>query len=136
MPVNHIEHLGIAVENMEKASKVFELLLNKPPYKQETVESEGVKTLFFSLGKNKIELLEATNDASPVAKFLSKKGPGFHHVAFDVDNIREEMERLRAAGFELLNDEPKNGADNKLICFIHPGSTGGLLVELCQESDK
>jgi len=133
MSINHIEHLGIAVDQLNKASKVFELLLNTSPYKNEKVESEGVNTLFFKIGNNKVELLEATNDQSPIAKFLAKRGPGFHHVAFDVDDIHFEMKRLKEAGFELLNDEPKKGADNKLICFIHPKSSGGLLVELCQE---
>lgn len=133
MSINHIEHLGIAVDQLDKASKVFELLLNTSPYKNEKVESEGVNTLFFKIGNNKVELLEATNDQSPIAKFLAKRGPGFHHVAFDVDDIHFEMKRLKEAGFELLNDEPKKGADNKLICFIHPKTTGGLLVELCQE---
>jgi len=133
MSINHIEHLGIAVEKLDHAADLFSLLLNTKPYKSEEVVSEGVKTLFFKVGNNKIELLEATTEQSAIAKFLTKKGPGFHHVAFDVDDIFEEMQRLRAAGFELLNDEPKKGADNKLICFIHPKSSGGLLVELCQE---
>jgi methylmalonyl-CoA/ethylmalonyl-CoA epimerase len=133
MSINHIEHLGIAVDQLDKASKVFELLLNTAPYKSEKVDSEGVNTLFFKIGNNKVELLEATHEQSPIAKFLAKRGPGFHHVAFDVDDIHFEMKRLKEAGFELLNDEPKKGADNKLICFIHPKTTGGLLVELCQE---
>jgi len=133
MSINHIEHLGIAVDQLDKASKVFELLLNTAPYKSEKVDSEGVNTLFFKIGNNKVELLEAIHEQSPIAKFLAKRGPGFHHVAFDVDDIHFEMKRLKEAGFELLNDEPKKGADNKLICFIHPKTTGGLLVELCQE---
>lgn len=133
MSFNHIEHLGIAVEDLKKASKVFEMLLGTAAYKDEKVESEGVHTLFFKVGNNKIELLQATNEQSPIAKFLSKKGQGFHHVAFDVKDIYAEMNRLRQAGFELLNEQPKDGADNKLICFLHPRSTGGLLVELCQE---
>jgi len=133
MSINHIEHLGIVVDQLDKASKVFELLLNTAPYKSEKVDSEGVNTLFFKIGNNKVELLEATHEQSPIAKFLAKRGPGFHHVAFDVDDIHFEMKRLKEAGFELLNDEPKKGADNKLICFIHPKTTGGLLVELCQE---
>ncbi|MFN4121890.1 MAG: methylmalonyl-CoA epimerase [Flavobacteriales bacterium] len=136
MSFNHIEHLGIAVEDLDKASKVFEMLLGTPAYKEEKVESEGVSTLFFKVGNNKVELLQATNEQSPIAKFLAKKGPGFHHVAFDVQDIHEEMNRLREAGFELLNEQPKDGADNKLICFLHPRSTGGLLVELCQEKTK
>ncbi|MCB0819702.1 MAG: methylmalonyl-CoA epimerase [Bacteroidetes bacterium] len=132
--MNKIEHLGIAVENLETSSRLFELLLGNAPYKQEDVESEGVSTLFFNIGESKVELLKATNEQSPISKFLAKKGPGFHHVAFAVSDIRSEMNRLRDAGFELLNDEPKPGADNKLICFLHPRSTGGLLVELCQDA--
>ncbi|MEZ5172332.1 MAG: methylmalonyl-CoA epimerase [Bacteroidia bacterium] len=132
--MNKIEHLGIAVENLETSSRLFELLLGNAPYKQEDVESEGVSTLFFNIGESKVELLKATNEQSPISIFLAKKGPGFHHVAFAVSDIRSEMNRLRDAGFELLNDEPKPGADNKLICFLHPRSTGGLLVELCQDA--
>lgn len=131
--MNKIEHLGIAVENLETSSKLFELLLGHAPYKQEDVDSEGVSTLFFNIGESKVELLKATNEQSPISKFLAKKGPGFHHVAFAVSDIRAEMNRLREVGFELLNEEPKPGADNKLICFLHPRSTGGLLVELCQD---
>jgi methylmalonyl-CoA/ethylmalonyl-CoA epimerase len=133
--MNKIEHLGIAVDNLEQASKLFQMLLNTAAYKQEDVESEGVTTLFFKVGESKIELLRGNHEQSPISKFLTKKGPGFHHVAFAVDNIHEEMERLKQAGFELLQDAPKQGADGKLICFLHPKSTGGLLVELCQDID-
>ncbi len=128
-----IEHLGIAVKNLEQSINLFEKLLGTPCYKTETVESEGVTTAFFKTGENKIELLEATHNESPIAKFIDKKGEGIHHVAFDVDDIRAEMQRLKDSGFQLLNEEPKRGADNKLVCFIHPKSAGGVLVELCQE---
>lgn len=128
-----IEHLGIAVKNLEQSISLYENLLGVPCYKTETVESEGVITAFFMTGENKIELLEATHTHSPIAKFIEKKGEGIHHIAFDVDDIKAEMQRLKAAGFQLLNDEPKPGADNKLVCFIHPKSAGGVLIELCQE---
>lgn len=128
-----IEHLGIAVKDLAAANKTYEALLGKAPYKQEAVESEGVITSFFEVGPNKIELLAATDPGSPIAKFIEKRGEGIHHIAFDVEDIRAEMERLRAAGFTILNEEPKHGADNKLICFVHPKGTNGVLVELCQE---
>lgn len=128
-----IEHLGIAVKNMNEAISLYEQLLNVPCYKTETVESEGVSTAFFQVGDNKIELLEATRSDSPIARFLEKKGEGIHHVAFAVENIEAEMRRLQALGFELLNETPKPGADNKLVCFLHPKGTHGVLVELCQE---
>lgn len=128
-----IEHLGIAVKNLKQSISLYENLLGVPCYKTETVESEGVITAFFMTGENKIELLEATHTHSPIAKFIEKKGEGIHHIAFDVDDIKAEMQRLKAAGFQLLNDEPKPGADNKLVCFIHPKSAGGVLIELCQE---
>jgi methylmalonyl-CoA/ethylmalonyl-CoA epimerase len=128
-----IEHLGIAVKNLDIAVPLYEQLLNTPCYKLETVETEGVNTAFFQTGQEKIELLEATNEDSPIAKFIAKKGEGIHHVAFEVENIEAEMKRLAALGFQLLNDVPKNGADNKLVCFLHPKSTNGVLVELCQE---
>ena len=128
-----IEHLGIAVKSLDAAVPLYEQLLNTPCYKQETVATEGVNTAFFQTGQEKIELLEATNDDSPIAKFIAKKGEGIHHVAFEVENIEAEMKRLAALGFQLLNDVPKNGADNKLVCFLHPKSTNGVLVELCQE---
>jgi methylmalonyl-CoA/ethylmalonyl-CoA epimerase len=128
-----IEHLGIAVKDIQAAEKMYEALLGRPSYKTEVVESEGVKTLFFEVGESKIELLEATTADSPIAKFLEKKGEGIHHIAYDVENIQQEIERLKKEGFDLIHQSPKNGADNKLIAFLHPKSTGGVLVELCQE---
>ena len=128
-----IEHLGFAVKNMESANQLFADLFDKEPYKQEEVESEGVKTSFFQLGDSKIELLEATRPDSPIAKYIEKRGEGMHHIAFEVEDIHAEMERLVAKGFRLIHQEPKAGADNKLICFLHPKSTNGVLVELCQE---
>ncbi|MCC6385148.1 MAG: methylmalonyl-CoA epimerase [Bacteroidia bacterium] len=131
--MNKIEHLGIAVKNLTEAISKYELLLGQPCYKTEQVESEGVITAFFKTGTNKIELLQATRPDSPIAKFIESRGEGIHHVAFDVDDIKAEMRKLSNEGFRLLNDEPKDGADNKLVCFIHPKSTGGVLIELCQE---
>ena len=128
-----IEHLGIAVESIEKSLAIYESLLGKSCYKTEIVESEFVKTAFIHVGESKIELLEAINPDSPIAKFLVKKGQGFHHVAFDVDDIEAEISRLEKEGFELIHQSPKEGADNKLIAFLHPKSTEGLLVEICQE---
>lgn len=128
-----IEHLGIAVANLDEAEKRYEQLLGVPSYKREEVESEKVMTSFFLSGINKIELLAATSPESAIAKFIEKKGEGIHHVAFDVEDIHAEMERLKNEGFTLLNETPKKGADNKLICFVHPKSTGGVLMELCQE---
>ena len=128
-----IEHLGIAVKNFSEAIPLYEQLLNTPCYKTEEVNSEGVNTAFFQTGESKIELLEATRPDSPIAKFIDKKGTGIHHIAFEVENIEAEMKRLSALGFELLQEAPKKGADNKLICFLHPKGTGGVLVELCQE---
>ena len=128
-----IEHIGIAVHNLETSNSLFEKLFGNPPYKLEDVASEGVKTSFFKNGPNKIELLEATNPESPIAKFLEKKGEGIHHIAFEVVNIFAEMARLKAEGFILLNETPKKGADNKLVCFLHPKSANGVLIELCQE---
>jgi len=128
-----IEHLGIAVENIEKSLAVYESLIGETSYKTEIVESEFVKTAFIRVGDSKIELLEATNPTSPIAKFLEKKGRGFHHVAFEVDDIEQEILRLQKLGFELIHQSPKKGADNKLIAFLHPKSTEGLLVEICQE---
>ncbi|HEY1031240.1 MAG TPA: methylmalonyl-CoA epimerase [Flavipsychrobacter sp.] len=128
-----IEHLGIAVKDLAASIPLFEQLLNTPCYKSETVESEGVNTAFFNIGESKVELLEATKEGSPIEKFISKKGEGIHHVAFEVENIEAEMKRLAALGFELLNETPKKGADNKLVCFLHPKTTNGMLVELCQE---
>jgi methylmalonyl-CoA/ethylmalonyl-CoA epimerase len=131
--IKKIEHIGIAVKDINQSNDLFKKLFGKDHYKVEAVESEGVSTSFFLLGETKIELLQATNTNSAIAKFIDKKGEGIHHIAYEVDNIVEEMERLKAEGFEILNDEPKHGADNKLICFLHPKSTNGVLVELCQE---
>lgn len=131
--VKRIEHLGIAVESIEESLPLFESLLSASCYKQEVVESEGVRTAFIQVGESKIELLEATNSDSPIAKFLEKNRGGVHHVAFEVDDIESELERLKNAGFELIHESPKDGADNKRIAFLHPKSTNGLLVELCQE---
>lgn len=128
-----IEHLGIAVKQLSASLPLFEQLLNTPCYKTEVVETEGVSTAFFKTGDSKIELLEATNENSPIAKYIAKKGEGIHHIAFEVENIEAEMKRLAALGFELLNETPKNGADNKLVCFLHPKTTNGVLIELCQE---
>lgn len=131
--VNKIEHIGIAVKNIEESNILFEKLLGVPSYKSEEVESEGVLTSFFQTGTNKIELLMATNPESPIARFLEKKGEGIHHIAFDVDDISTEIERLKSEGFVLINEVPKKGADNKLVVFLHPKNTNGVLVELCQE---
>ncbi|MCC9062074.1 methylmalonyl-CoA epimerase [Flavobacterium piscisymbiosum] len=131
--VNKIEHIGIAVKNMEDANILFEKLLGVPSYKEEAVESEGVLTSFFKTGTNKIELLMATNPESPIAKFLEKKEEGIHHIAFDVEDIHAEIARLKNEGFVLINEAPKKGADNKLVVFLHPKNTNGVLVELCQE---
>lgn len=131
-----IEHIGIAVKNLKESNQLFEKLFGNPPYKEEEVVSEGVKTSFFMNGPNKIELLEATNENSPIAKFLEKKGEGIHHIAFDVENIEEEIIRLQNEGFVLINDKPKKGADNKLVVFLHPKSTNGVLIELCQEIEE
>ena len=128
-----IEHIGIAVKSLETSNVLFEKLFGNPPYKEEEVASEGVKTSFFMNGPNKIELLEATNPESPIAKFLEKKGEGIHHIAFAVEDIEAEVERLKAEGFVPISDKPKKGADNKMVFFFHPKSTGGVLVELCQE---
>lgn len=134
--MNKIEHIGIAVSNLEEAIKTYTELLNTPCYKTEEVASEGVKTAFFQVGDSKIELLEATNDDSPIAKFIAKKGQGIHHIAFDVTDITAAMADYKAKGFQLLNETPKNGADNKLVAFIHPKSSNGVLVELCQEKSN
>lgn len=131
--MNKIEHIGIAVKNLKASNDLYEKLLGVAPYKQEEVVSEGVKTSFFKNGPNKIELLESTREDGPIAKFLEKKGEGIHHIAFEVDDIVAEMERLKQEGFILLNETPKKGADNKLVAFVHPKGTHGVLVELCQE---
>lgn len=128
-----IEHIGIAVNNFEEANRTYEALLGTSCYKSETVESEGVETSFFKVGENKVELLGALSKESPIAKFLNKRGEGIHHIAFSVDDIQAEMERLKGEGFVLLNEFPKKGADNKLVAFLHPKSANGVLVELCQE---
>ena len=131
--MNKIEHIGIAVKNLEESNTLFAKLFGKAHYKTESVESEGVNTSFFQVGENKIELLEATNENSPIAKFLKKKGEGVHHIAFDVTDIKAEIKRLQSEGFVVLNENPKKGADNKLVAFLHPKSTNGTLIELCQE---
>ena len=128
-----IEHIGIAVKDLKASNLLFEKLFGAPAYKEEEVASEGVKTSFFMNGPNKIELLEATNPDSPIAKFIEKKGEGIHHIAFEVADIEKEMDRLTSEGFQLLNTVPKPGADNKLVCFLHPKSTNSVLIELCQE---
>jgi methylmalonyl-CoA/ethylmalonyl-CoA epimerase len=128
-----VEHIGIAVNNLETSNLIFEKLLGTAPYKFEDVETEGVTTSFFMNGPNKIELLAATNPESPIAKFIEKKGEGIHHIAFDVEDIVSEIARLKKEGFVVLNEIPKKGADNKLVAFLHPKSTNGVLIELCQE---
>ena len=129
-----IEHIGIAVKDLNNSNELFKKLFGQAHYKTEEVQSEGVNTSFFQIGENKIELLVATNPDSPIAKFIEKKGEGIHHIAFDVADIRSEMKRLEGEGFVLLNQEPKQGADNKLVCFLHPKGTNGVLIELCQEN--
>lgn len=131
----NIEHLGIAVRDLTAATDLYRRLLGTEPYKTETVETEKVTTVFFQTGESKVELLVGTAPDSPISKFIEKKGEGIHHVAFGVADIRAEMARLKAEGFELLSAEPKPGADNKLVCFVHPRSAGGVLVELCQERE-
>ncbi|MBX2893610.1 MAG: methylmalonyl-CoA epimerase [Saprospiraceae bacterium] len=127
-----IDHIGIAVKNMDESNELFRKLLGQSHYKVETVESEQVATSFFLIGESKIELLEASGPESPIAKFIEKRGEGIHHIAFEVSDIRAEIERLEAEGFIPLNREPKRGADNKLVAFLHPKSANGVLVELCQ----
>lgn len=129
-----IEHIGIAVKDIEASNKLFKALFGKEHYKTEEVESEGVKTSFFKMGPNKIELLEATNEDSPIAKFIEKRGEGMHHIAFAVKDIKAEIKRLENEGFVLIHNTPKNGADNKLVAFLHPKSTNGVLIELCQDN--
>ncbi|MBK6543936.1 MAG: methylmalonyl-CoA epimerase [Saprospiraceae bacterium] len=131
--MNYIEHIGIAVKDLQTANTLYEKLLNTASYKQELVESEKVMTSFFKMGQNKIELLESTQQDSAIAKFIEKHGEGIHHIAFDVDDIYAEMTRLKEAGFTLLQEQPKLGADNKLVCFVHPKSAHGVLIELCQK---
>jgi methylmalonyl-CoA/ethylmalonyl-CoA epimerase len=131
--MNKIEHIGIAVKDIEISNDLFGKLFGKPHYKTETVESEGVMTSFFEVGPNKIELLQATNEESPIAKFIDKKGEGIHHIAFAVEDIEAEIKRLTNDGFRMIHEQPKKGADNKLIAFLHPKATNGVLIELCQD---
>lgn len=133
--MKNLEHIGIAVKNLENSNKLFASLLGKPHYKIEEVVSEHVKTSFFDVGTHKIELLEATNSTGPIAKFIARKGEGIHHIAFAVTDIHAEIERLQKEGFTVLNTVPKKGADNKLVAFLHPKTTNGVLIELCQEID-
>tara|TARA_B100000925_G_scaffold196797_1_gene148970 strand:+ start:382 stop:786 length:405 start_codon:yes stop_codon:yes gene_type:complete len=128
-----VEHIGIAVKDLDNANALFEKLFNQNHYKVEEVSSEGVSTSFFLFGETKIELLQASNPKSSIAKFIAKRGEGIHHIAFEVEDIDSEMKRLLKEGFKLINDSPKDGADNKKICFLHPKSTNGVLIELCQE---
>ncbi len=131
-----LEHVGIAVKNLDEADKLYTRMLGSEPYKHELVPTEGVVTSFYRLGEVKLELLEANTEHSAIAKFIEKKGEGLHHIAFEVQDIISEADRLRAEGFEVLYDEPKKGADNKLVNFVHPKSAGGVLIELCQELDR
>jgi methylmalonyl-CoA/ethylmalonyl-CoA epimerase len=128
-----LEHIGIAVKSLGVSDELFAKLLGKESYKKESVEREGVVTSFYAAGESKIELLEASREESPISKFIEKKGEGIHHLAFGVENIVEEIERLKKEGFQFISEEPKEGADNKLVVFLHPKSTNGVLVELCQE---
>lgn len=128
-----IEHIGIAVKNISESVKLFETLLNTSSYKTEVVDSEKVTTAFFKMGESKVELLEASSPESAIAKFVENRGEGLHHIAFEVEDIEQEMARLKEKGFHLLRDKPFRGADNKIVCFIHPKSCNGVLVELCQE---
>ncbi len=134
--MNKIEHIGVAVSDLSKAKALFDTLFDRQGYKSEEVQSEGVTTHFYQMGESKIELLEATKDESAIKKFIEKRGEGMHHIAFDVSNIHSEILRLKEAGFIFINEIPKKGADNKLIAFLHPKSTGGILVELCQDAPK
>jgi methylmalonyl-CoA/ethylmalonyl-CoA epimerase len=131
--MNKIEHIGIAVKDIAASNKIFEDILGVAPYKQEAVESEGVLTSFFKTGENKIELLQATREDSAIAKFLEKNREGIHHIAFDVSDIYSEIERLMKLGYKMIHEHPKDGADNKLIAFLHPRDSNGVLIELCQE---
>lgn len=133
--MNKIEHIGIAVKNLKESNELFSKLLGAPPYKTEVVESEGVATSFFKAGPNKIELLEGLNEASPISKFILKRGEGIHHIAMDVTDIYAEIERLKKEGFTMIHESPKKGADNKIIAFLHPKSSNGVLIELCQDSE-
>lgn len=133
LSMNKIEHLGIAVKDIEQSNDLFSKLLNTEPYKQEEVKSENVITSFFKVGESKIELLQATSEDSAIHKFIEKKGEGIHHIAYDVTDIYAEIERLKKEGFQMIHEQPKDGADNKLIAFLHPKSTNGVLIEICQE---
>lgn len=131
-----IEHIGIAVKDIHKSNDVFSKLFSSKPYKMEEVQSEHVITSFFRTGTNKIELVQGTNDNNAISKFIEKRGEGIHHIAFDVTDIKAEMARLKEEGFILLNEQPKRGADNKWVCFVHPKSSNGVLIELCQEAES
>lgn len=131
--LDKIEHIGIAVKDASSSEALFNALFNQQPYKKETVESENVETVFYQIGESKIELLGAKSPDSAIAKFIEKKGEGIHHIAFSVTDIREEINRLKESGFQFISEEPKKGADNKMICFLHPKSSNGVLIELCQE---
>ena len=131
--INKIEHIGIAVKDLKKSEEVFQKLLGQPSYKREEVGSEGVTTSFFKIGHQKIELLKATSPSSPIQKFLEKRNEGVHHIALHVNNIRDEVKRLESLGFEFISTTPKKGADNKMIVFLHPKTTNGVLIELCEE---
>lgn len=133
MGLDKIEHIGIAVKSLQDSNALYEKLFGKPPYKTETVENQKVTTSFFTSGPNKIELLEGSSADSPISKFIAKKGEGIHHIAFAVENIHQEMARLKEEGFTLINETPSKGADNKLVCFVHPKSASGVLIELCQD---
>ena len=131
-----VEHIGIAVKDLASANDLFTRLFNQSHYKQEELVSEGVSTSFFKIGDTKIELLEATDENSPIAKFIDKRGEGIHHIAYEVDDIDAEMQRMQAEGFQLISQRPKDGVDNKRVCFLHPKTTNGVLIELCQEKEK
>ena len=134
--MHKIEHIGIAVKDLDSSVQLYSALLNRKPYKTETVESEGVSTVFFEMGESKIELLVALHNESPIAKFIEKRGEGIHHIAFAVQDIEAEILRLKAEGFQVLGEHPKDGADNKRVIFFHPKTTGGVLIELCQEKNE
>jgi len=131
--MNKLEHIGIAVKSLENSKQIFKDILGQDSYKMEPVESENVNTLFYQVGDTKIELLEATSEDSPIAKFIKKRGEGIHHLAFDVDDVQTKIDELKAKGYRMIHDHPKAGADNKIIAFMHPKSSNGVLVELCQD---
>ena len=134
--INKVEHIGIAVENIDSSNKLFAKLLGKQHYKTEPIESESVITSFFKIGEQKIELLQSTDEKGPIAKFIEKRNEGVHHLAFHVDSIVDEVKRLKKEGFEFISETPKKGADNKIIVFLHPKTTNGVLIELCQNTEK